>query len=65
VDLKNDSRGSWSMEESDVPFDRALEAAKERFRKKLEEKAGIVVPASNGWQAFVYGGADNPGKGKK
>jgi hypothetical protein len=65
VALKNESSGSWSMEESEVPFDRALEEAKKRFRKKQIEAAGIIVPASDGWQAFVYGGADSPGKGKK
>jgi hypothetical protein len=55
---------AWSLEESEVPFDRALEAAKERFRKKQREAAGIVVPASDGWQAFVYGGQPRPGKEK-
>lgn len=45
----------WSLEESEVPFEEALEASKERFRQKQQEKAGIVVPASDGWQSVVYG----------
>lgn len=60
----SDSQASWSMEESEVPFEEALEAAKERFRQAQREQAGIIVPASDGWQAVVYGGMPRPGKGE-